>query len=84
MMSRPSLGMSAVIVRPATNAFEITTSSCGNGTRVVHPCVLQVNDAVPVAVCVTLAFAFVVTAPALPSASPMNADPAFVHEAAPE
>ena len=82
--SRPALGMSAVIVRPATKALLITTSSWGKGTREVQPCVDQVKLAVPVAVCVAETVAFVVTAPALPSASPMNADPAFVHEAAPE
>src|SRR3990167_6514577 len=80
----PDLGMSAVTVRPATNAFGIETSSCGSGTREVQPCVDQVKLAVPVAVCVAETVAFVVTAPALPSASPMNAEPAFVHEAPPE
>ena len=67
----PSLGMSAVTVRPATKALLITTSSCGKGTREVQPCVDQVNEAVPVAVCVALTVAFVVTAPAFPRASPM-------------
>src|SRR3990167_9676038 len=84
LMLRPSRGMSAVTVRPATKALLITTSSCGNGTRVVHPCVDQVNEAVPVAVCVAETVAFVVTAPALPRQSPMKAEPAFVHEAPPE
>src|SRR3990167_10697922 len=81
---RPARGMSCVIVCPATKALLITTSSCGNGTRLVHPCVDQVKEAVPVAVCVAETVALVVTAPALPSASPINADPAFVHDAPPE
>lgn len=68
---RPARGMSIVTVRPATNAFGIDTSSCGKGTREVHPCVDQVKLAVPVAVCVADTVAFVVTAPAFPSASPM-------------
>jgi len=83
-IDRPSLGISAVTTLPATKALFITTSSCGNGTRVVHPCVDQVKDAVPVAVCVAETVALVVTAPVLPSASPINADPAFVHDAPPE
>src|SRR3989338_3362829 len=70
-MLRPSLGMSAVTVCDALNALLITTSSCGKVTREVQPCVDQVNEAVPVAVCVADTVAFVVTAPALPSASPM-------------
>src|SRR3989344_8847954 len=82
--SRPSRGMSAVTVRPAMKALLITTSSCGNGTRDVHPCVLQVKLAVPVAVCAADTVAFVVTAPAFPKASPMNAEPAFVQDAPPE
>ena len=48
----PSLGISAVITLLATKALLITTSSCGNGTRLVQPCVDQVKEAVPVAVCV--------------------------------
>jgi len=83
-IDRPSLGISAVTVRPAMKALLITTSSCGNGTRLVHPCVDQVKLAVPVAVWVALTVAFVVTAPALPRASPMYALPAFVHDAPPE
>ena len=46
----PNLGISPLMVLPATKALGITTGSCGRGTRVVHPCVDQVNDAVPVAV----------------------------------
>lgn len=46
----PALGMSIVTVRPATNELLTTTSSWGNGTLLVHPCVDHVNDAVPVAV----------------------------------
>ena len=83
-MLRPSLGMSAVTVLPAIKALLITTSSCGSGTRLVHPCVDQAKEAVPVAVCVADTVAFVVTAPALPKQSPMNALPALVQEAAPE
>src|SRR3990167_5468845 len=79
----PKRGMSIEIVCPATNAFGMLTSSCGKGTRDVHPCVDQVKDAVPVAVCVAETVALVVTAPVLPSASPINADPAFVHDAPP-
>src|SRR3989338_2457538 len=80
----PIRGMSMVTVCPATKALLITTSSCGNGTREVHSCVDQVKEAVPVAVCDALTVAFVVTAPAFPKQSPMNAEPAFVHDAPPE
>jgi hypothetical protein len=43
----PMIVMSLVIVRPATKALGMITSSCGSGTRVVQPCVLHVRLAVP-------------------------------------
>lgn len=56
-----------VTVRLATKAFGIDAVSCGRGTRVVHPWVLQVNEAVPVAVWVVAAVKVI---PELPPQSP--------------
>lgn len=63
----PIRGISCVTVRPAIKALEITTSSCGNGTRLVQPWVDQVKLAVPVDVWVV---GEVKVMPELPPQSP--------------
>lgn len=63
----PILGMSIVMVWPLLNALLTSTSSWGNGTLLVHPCVDHIKDAVPVDV---WAAGVVNVIPELPPQSP--------------
>lgn len=69
LIDLPARGISRVTVCDPENAEAITTSSCGNGTRLVQAFADQLPPLVPLHVCVA---PLVNVIPELPPQSPLN------------